>query len=150
MIKNNLLNLLFAVLMIAVGAESLYPDGSLLKYIGTIWGPVFIIVGIIQLSILCYQVCKYNWKLKRISKERKPVRGELSGVLRQATEAELLALTEFAEWAEKHRMILATGRQHGIRFGVTNEVANFIHWRSVLNPGTEGSIAADLVNLSDS
>ena len=77
---------------------------------------------------------------------RIPTRDELSGALVDATQDELLALGEFAAWAQKHQTLLASGRRHGIRIGVTPEVADFIR-RCAPTPECGESIAANFVPL---
>lgn len=77
---------------------------------------------------------------------RIPSTEELGGSLSAATQDELQALSEFAAWAERHHSVLATGRRHGIRFGVSPEVAAFVQ-ASVPVGLTGGAIAANLVPI---
>lgn len=72
-------------------------------------------------------------------------RDELTGALRDATEAELQALTELGEWMAKHHWVLATGRANGIRIGATREVAQFM--LDSLDPEVAGTVAGNLVPL---
>lgn len=74
---------------------------------------------------------------------------DLPGLLGDASQDELLricALSEFAAWAERHQAVLATGRKHGIFFGVSGEVADFIR-RTLRSSGA--SITANLAPLHD-
>jgi hypothetical protein len=77
---------------------------------------------------------------------RIPSSEELPNGLRDATQDELVALAEFAAWADTHHMVLANGRKHGIRIGVTSEVAEFVR-RSMLSPAAGEFIAGNLVQL---
>jgi hypothetical protein len=69
-------------------------------------------------------------------------RDELTGALRDATEAELAALAELGEWMTRHHVVLATGRANGIRIGATQEVAQFM--MDSLDPDVAGTVAGNL------
>lgn len=75
-----------------------------------------------------------------------PALEHLPAALQQASPEELLALREFAAWAHKHRAVFVTGRRHGLRFGVTPDVAEFVR-QSCPAPADGAVIAANLVSL---
>lgn len=77
---------------------------------------------------------------------RTPHLEELAGELRNATPTELLALSDLAAWCAQNQELLRTGRRHGIRIGVTPEVADFIS-RSFATPAEGQAVAANLVPL---
>lgn len=72
-------------------------------------------------------------------------RDELTGALRGATEAELLALAELGEWMARHHVVLVAGRANGIRIGTTQEVVQFM--LDSLDPDVAGTVAGNLVRL---
>jgi hypothetical protein len=57
---------------------------------------------------------------------RIPSRAELSEKMREASDADLQALTELAQWMARHEELLMTGRRSGILIGLTREVADFV------------------------
>lgn len=77
---------------------------------------------------------------------RTPALEELPVALQQASPDEQLALREFAAWAHKHHAVFVTGRRHGLRFGVTPDVAEFVR-QSCPAPADGAVIAANLVPL---
>lgn len=72
-------------------------------------------------------------------------RNELTGALKEATDAELQALSELGEWMAKHHKVLVFGRANGIRIGATREVAEFM--LHSLDPDVAGTVAGNLVPL---
>jgi len=77
---------------------------------------------------------------------RIPPADELTGDLRHASQAELLALSSLAAWMAQHKELLATGRRHSIQPGVTPEMADFIG-RSFESPAAGLENAGNLVLL---
>lgn len=82
---------------------------------------------------------------KHAAKSHQPIpnREDLYGALRNATQEELLALSELGVWMQRNHMLLVAGRASGIRLGATKEVADFM-LRSLEDGGT---VAGNLVIL---
>ena len=55
-----------------------------------------------------------------------PSRDELKGALREASQEDLLALSELAIWAQRYQNVLVAGRASGIRVGASKDVTDYM------------------------
>jgi hypothetical protein len=55
-----------------------------------------------------------------------PSRDELQGALRDATQEDILALSELAVWMQQYQNVLVAGRASGIRIGASQEVSDYM------------------------
>lgn len=55
-----------------------------------------------------------------------PSRDELQGALRNATQEDILALSELAVWMQRYQNVLVAGRASGIRIGASQEVSDYM------------------------